>query len=247
VKSLKNGFDFKSSITRACFEDINAEFFKNAIKIVEDTIVQAKLSKSEIHEVILVGGSTYIPKVQQMLQECFKGKTLNRSIKPDEAVAYGASVLASILSGDSDEDFDLLLLDITPHSLGIDVVGDRLSTVIERNTPIPITKTGSYQTAFDNQILFGIGVYEGEDPVASKNHLLGQFNVTGVPPAPAGVEKSKVTFNIDADGILKVIAVNVSNCATNNIVIEEYKNRLSREELEDIKQQEKQIMKMQFQ
>jgi L1 cell adhesion molecule like protein len=239
VKALQNGFDFKSTMTRACFEELNADFFKKAIDIVEKTIKDAKLTKAEIHEVVLVGGSTYIPKVQQMLQKCFNGKALNKSIKPDEAVAYGAAVMAANLGNASDDEFDLVLLDVIPHSLGIETLGNLFSKIVEKNSPIPISKTEDFFTARDLQTDADIRIYEGEDPVASKNNLLGKFVLKGIPIAPAGHEKLKVTLKIDENGILKATAVSVSNGAENSIVIEEYKDRMDRDEIEKKKREEK--------
>jgi heat shock 70kDa protein 1/2/6/8 len=228
---LANSIDFKSSITRARFEELVAEFIDKAIEKVEDTIKQSKLKKSEIDEIVLVGGSTYIPKVQQMLQECFEGKTLNKSVNPEEAVAYGAAIYASVLSGNEVECSDLLLLDVTPHSLGVETLGDVMSVIIKANTTIPVQKSYNYITAEDNQTSVDILVYEGEEETASKNNLLGTFKLTGIPPAPVGKEKLIITMNINSDGILKVTAVCESNGASKDIVIEEYKSRLSKEEI----------------
>jgi heat shock 70kDa protein 1/2/6/8 len=242
VKSLKNGFDFKSSITRACFEFINAEFFKNAIKIVEDTIVQAKLSKSEIHEVILVGGSTYIPKVQQMLQECFKGKTLNRSIKPDEAVAYGAAAFASILNGDVVEDHDILLLDVIPYSLGIEHGGGRFHKIIERNSSLPLEITSHrFSTARDNQTIVPIKIYEGENKLAIKNNLLGRFHLTGLTKAKARELRITVNFKIDENGILEVTASESLSSVENSLKVDVFKNGTGQRSEKDVAQEELEV------
>lgn len=240
-----NGINFKSSITRARFEELNADFFDKAIKIVEETILEAKLQKSDIHEVVLVGGSTYIPRVQKMLQDCFNGKTLNKSIKPDEAVAYGAAVLAANLcssADDDDDDFDLVLLDVTPMSLGTDLKDDKMSVIISKNTPIPYEKTIDYTTVCDNQSLVKIGVYEGENEDVSKNNLLGDFHLA-ISPAKAGEPCIKVTMEINANGILRVHAVNTLNDVENSIVIDEYKNRLTQDEIEESKKIEVKMLK----
>jgi heat shock 70kDa protein 1/2/6/8 len=245
VNPLVGSIDFKSSITRARFEELMAGFFDKAIAIVEDTIKQSKLTKSEIQEVVLVGGSTYIPRVQQMLQKCFGGKTLNKSVKPDEAVAYGAAIYASVLSGEEVQGSDLLLLDVTPHSLGIECLGDVMSQVVKRNTTIPVTLTKNFYTVVDNQTRVRFSVYEGENPKATSNSLLGEFMLTGIPPAPAGQEKLVCTMSIDPNGILKVTAVCKSNGASNDIVIEEYKSRLSVEEIQQNVKYEKKMIECQ--
>lgn len=243
VDAIINGADFKSSITRARFEELNKSFFNNAIEILEKTIKAAKINKSDIHEVVLVGGSTYIPKVQSMLRECLNGKALNKSIKPDEAVAYGAAVYASILHGVDANDLDLVLLDVTPHSLGVAVVEDGqedvMSTIINCNTPIPIKLTRGYTTIHDNQTTIKFRVYEGEHKDVKKNNLLGYYLVTGIPREPAGKPDVQTTMEINADGILKVNSINKSNNAHGSIVIQEYKNRLSHSDIDRFKKQEK--------
>jgi heat shock 70kDa protein 1/2/6/8 len=239
VVDVRLSSDFKSSITRACFEDLNADFFKKAIKIVEDTIVQANLSKTDIHEVILVGGSTYIPKVQEMLQECFKGKALNRKIKPDEAVAYGAAVLASILSDDSDEVFDLLLLDVTPHSLGVEHGGGRFHKIINRNTLIPFEVSSTrFSVPKDNQTIVPINIYKGENELAIKNNLLGRFHLSGLTKAKAGEVKITVNFKIDEDGILKVTASESKSSVMNSLKVDVFKNGAGQRYEKDVSQVE---------
>lgn len=219
-----NGIDFKSSITRARFEELNDDFFKEAIRIVEETILDAKLEKSEIHEVILVGGSTYIPKVQKMLQKCFNGKVLNNSIKPDEAVAYGAAVLASTLNCDDMGFENLVLLDVTPLSLGVSVRGGRFHILIPRNTHIPVSVSSSRFSVGPNKSKVVINVFEGERKLAIKNHLLGSFVLNGLKKCRPGQLKIDVTFQIDSDGILEVSAVETSSGIRNSIKVDVYKN-----------------------
>lgn len=243
VDSLFYGKAYKSSISRARFEELNQEFFKKAIKIVEETIIAAKLTKADINEVVLVGGSTYIPKVQSLLQNCFNGKALNKCIKPDEAVAYGAAIYASILHGEDAHDLDLVLLDVTPYSLGVEVKGEKLSKIVNRNTPIPINLTKPFITSEDYQTTIRVNIYEGENELnVKKNNLLGYFMLTGIPPARVGVEKISISMEINADGILKVQAINASNGANNSIKIEEYKSRLSQNEIEENARQEKEML-----
>jgi L1 cell adhesion molecule like protein len=226
VNSLFPGVDFTSTITRARFEDMNNDFFEKAIQIVEDTIKDANLTKDDIQEIVLVGGSTYIPKVQKMLQDCFNGKTLNRSVKPDEAVAFGAAVYASVLQGDDPNDFEMVLLDVTPTSVGTDLKGGIMNVLIEKNTPIPFIKTETYTTVVDDQSEVEIGVYEGEDTDVKKNNFLSTFCLTEIPRAKAGEPVITVTMQINADGILKVSAVNSMNGQEKSITIQEYKDRI---------------------
>lgn len=207
VKSLIAGSDFKSSMTRACFEDLNADFFKKAVKIVEKTIVDAKLKKTDIDEVVMVGGSTYIPKVREMLQECFPGKKLDTIVKPDEAVAHGAAVFASTLAGDEMEGNDLVLIDVTPRSLGVAHRGGFFYKLIHQGSPIPFQKSCSmFSTAADNQTSVTIAVFEGESKWIAQNNLLGKFTLSGLTKAPARELRIKVLFEIDSDGILSVSA-----------------------------------------
>lgn len=248
LDALIGGKDFRSSMTRACFEKLNQSFFDKAIELVEKTIASAKIMKSDIHEVVLVGGSTYIPKVRTMLEGCLNGKKLNTSIKPDEAVAYGAAVYASILHGVDVNDMNLVLLDVTPHSLGVAVVQDGqedvMSTIIKCNTPIPIKLSRGYTTLYDNQTSIKFRVYEGEDDNVNNNNLLGSYLVTGIPPEPAGKPDVQTTMEINADGILKVNSVNKSNFARGSIEIQEYKNRLSQRDIDQGREQERQLVKM---
>ncbi|XP_030931328.1 heat shock cognate 70 kDa protein-like [Quercus lobata] len=231
VDSLYNGIDFFSTITRAKFSELNMDLFKKCIAIVEKCLTDANMDKSCVHAVVLSGGSSRIPKVQQLLQDFFDGKELCKSLNPDEAVAYGAAVQAAILTGIRNEKLqDLVLLDVTPLSLGVSVKGTEMSIVIPRNTAIPTEKEG-YYTVSDNQTSALISIYEGERARTCDNNLLGQFNLSGIPPAPRGVARINVCFNIDTNGILNVSAKEMTTGVTGNITITNDKARLSSEEI----------------
>lgn len=230
IDCLFDGIDFNSTITRARFEKMNLDLFEECLKPVEKCLNDSKMEKGDVHDIVLIGGSSRIPKVQQLLQDFFCGKNFCKSINPDEAVACGAAIQAAILSGAEYKDF--LLLEVTPLSLGIKVLSGDLTVVIPRNTPIPTKKEEGFETCYDNQKTVRVCIYEGERPKAKDNHLLGSFEVHELPPLPAGDCIFDVCFEIDVDGILKCSAREQITGKQNEITITNHSGRLSKTEME---------------
>lgn len=231
IESLFDGEDFSETLTRAKFEELNMDLFRATLKPVQKVLEDADMKKTDVHEIVLVGGSTRIPKVQQLIKDYFNGKEPSRGINPDEAVAYGAAVQAGVIGG-VENTGDVVLLDVNPLTLGIETVGGVMTKLIGRNTVIPTKKSQVFSTAADSQSAVSIVIYEGERPMVMDNHKLGNFDVTGIPPAPRGVPQIEVTFEIDVNGILHVSAEDKGTGNKNKLTITNDHNRLSPEDIE---------------
>ena len=244
IDAFYDGKDFYSSITRARFEELCADLFRKCLDPVEKVLRDAKMDKSDIHDVVLVGGSTRIPKIQKLLSDFFNGKELCKSVNPDEAVSIGAAIQGAILSGDKSESLNqILLVDVAPLSIGIETAGNVMTVMIPRNSAIPIKKSQTFSTYADNQPAATVRVFEGERSFTKDCNLLGQFELTGIPPAPRGVPQLEITYDIDANGMLNVSACDKSSGKTEKITIKNDKGRLTKEQIEEMVKEAERLKK----